>query len=122
MAVAAALALGVLAATLWPGGSPGPPAAEQRPGDRDPAAPATPSATLAPEPATTTAAPSPVGELTSRRVTIQRRAARPERTGTPVPPPAEVAVPFGLAKKATGRIPPGQGAEHPGKGHAQGRE
>ncbi|SDH15298.1 serine/threonine-protein kinase [Nonomuraea jiangxiensis] len=134
-AVVAALVLGVLAATFWPGVSPGPPAAEPRPGGHDPAAPATstapttstrpttsaaPSATPALEPATT-AAPSPAAKRESRRVTVQRRTARPEPIGTPAPPPAGAPAPFGQAKKAIGRIPPGHGDAHPGRGKANGK-
>ncbi|MGW6499999.1 serine/threonine-protein kinase [Nonomuraea angiospora] len=115
--VAAALAVGALAAGFLADVPPGPPAAAQQPSDRLRASPAAPPATPAPEPTTTTATASRPGASQSQQVSIRRRAAH---AGAPA---AEAPVPPGRAKKATpvrGRIPPGHSAEHPGKGKGKG--
>ncbi|MDX3099764.1 serine/threonine-protein kinase [Nonomuraea angiospora] len=117
VAVAAALAVGALAAGFWADAPPGPPAAAQQPSDRLRTTPAAPPATPAPEPTTTAATASRPGASQAQQVSIRRRAAH---AGAPA---AQGSVPPGQAKKATtvrGHIPPGHSAEHPGRGKGKG--
>lgn len=140
--VAAALTVGVLAASFWPEAPSDPLPAAPQPTDRLQAALTTPTPTPSPtaSTATTPAAtpttsqpsrpssePTTVATTTSRPRTSQDQQPSTERRSTTAgraTSSADIWVPPGQAKKATtsrDQVPPGHSAGHPGKGKGRGR-